>query len=156
MSTKKLEVKFYADPDIEDWLATIPSGKRGAAINEMLRTAINANPSSTKAAVDLPTSKQLAEVLKRLDVLESEQADYKANGYANTVDELLNWKESFPDPMLFENIESADIEAALELLKELGADGIIEAVREIPELEERINTLETELLPPRKLKKSKK
>ncbi|MFA6209472.1 MAG: hypothetical protein WCT03_14775 [Candidatus Obscuribacterales bacterium] len=136
MTTNKKEIKFYADPDIEQWLSTLPVGarSRSAFINKMLRVGMaddqigqskELQPVLPTSVVEAPSLTEAVLEAKRfidsfeIDIIEydkhfEELEQWKAQS-EEQLDELIEWRQAFPDQQLFENLETEDVIAAIEL-----------------------------------------
>lgn len=166
MATNKPLIKVYVDPDINEWLATkaVSTGSRSALINKILRAekereASNLSPAQQSGQVlDEPSIISLKASLKEakryidsfeIDIIEHEKRfdeieEWKTQA-KEQISELVEWQQFFPDQELFNNLESEEVIAALDLLKEIGKDGIVTAVERVPDLEKRLSALEDQV-----------
>lgn len=166
MATKKPEMKFYADPDIQEWLSTLPAGtvSKSAFINKILRaekerqsrsqgpetqtvgTAAYVTDSSLYSAVQ--EAKRFVEKIEIDNIDLSNELKALQQWKEETddqLDELLEWRQAFPQVQLFEHVETDEVITALELLKEIGKEGIVTALERSPELEKRLDALEAKI-----------
>jgi type IV secretory pathway VirD2 relaxase len=166
VATNKQVIKFYADPEIEEWLSTLPANtkSRSAFINDMLRAGRASTFSSQStspltesvsvAAAGSSQSEEFRAVKRSIANLDIDSIEYDKQITAleqwkaqseEQLEDLSEWKQSFPDQQLFENLGTDDIITALELLNEIGKDGILSAVELVPRLEKRLDALEDQV-----------
>lgn len=166
MATKKPEIKFYADPDIQEWLSTLPAGARSksAFINKILRAEKERQSklqgAETQAAVppayvpDSTLYSAVQEAKRFIEKFEIDNVDLSnelkelqqwKEQTDDQLDELIEWRQAFPEVQLFEHVETEEVIAALELLQVIGKEGIVAVLERSPELEKRLDSLEDQV-----------